>query len=83
MTNDGPDPRRGDAVAVGARGAGGPADVPDSPPAPHHRLTFLAAHSGRTGPGYRQRPGGTPPRPAQSRLTRVPAGARAKEVPMA
>jgi hypothetical protein len=57
MTDDGPEPRMGDtvAVAVGPKEVGGPAGIPDAVPAPHHHLTFLAAHSGRTGPGYRQR----------------------------
>ena len=84
MTYGGPAPQLSDAVAVGPRAVGGPAGVPDAEPAPHHHPTFLATHSGRTDPGYRQRPRGAAPRPAPlSRTTRVLAGTRAKEAPMA
>ena len=85
MTYGGPAPQLSDAVAVGPRAVGGPAGVPDAVPAPHHHLAFLAARSGRTGPGYRQRPWGAPPRPAHpSRITPGPArDPRAKEAPMA
>jgi hypothetical protein len=70
MTYDGTAPM-GDAVAVGPKVVSGPAGVPDARPAPQHHLTFPAAHSGRAGPGYRQRCGG-----AASARTK-------KEVPMA
>jgi len=84
MTYDGTGPLIGDAVAVGPQEVGGPAGVPDAGPAPHHHLAFLAAHSGRTGPGYRQRLDGASRHPARwSRITRVPARTRAREVPMA
>ena len=84
MTYGGPVPLMSDAVAVGLRAVGGPAGVPDAVPAPHHHLAFLAARSGRTGPGYRQRRDGASPSPARwSRITRVPARTRAKEAPMA
>jgi hypothetical protein len=83
MTYDGRGAVVGDAVAAGPY-VGGPAGAPDAAPALHHHPAFLAAHPERTGSGYRQRPGGASPRPArQSRSIRVPAGARAKEVPMA
>jgi hypothetical protein len=87
MTDDGQEPRIGDTAAIGCPLAevGGPAGVPDAGPAPHHHLTFLAAHSGLAGPGYRQRLDGASPPPArQSRIIRVPARTRAaKGVPMA
>ena len=84
MTNDGAEPPSGEAVAVGPQEVGGPAGVPDAGPAPHHHLAFLVARSGRTGPGHRQRLDGAARRPARrSRITRVLAGTRAREVPMA
>lgn len=83
MTYDGRGAVVGDAVAAGPY-VGGPAGAPDAAPAPHHHRAFLVAHLERTGSRYRQRPGGASPRPArQSRSIRVPAGARAKEVPLA
>jgi hypothetical protein len=83
MTYDGT-ALRTEAVAVGPQEVGGPAGVPDAEPArSHHLLMLPAAHSGRTGPGYRQRLREAPSRPApRSRLTRAPAGTRAEEVPM-
>lgn len=60
----------------------GPAGVPDATPTPHHHLTFLAAHPGRT----RSEVSAAPRRSAtyrRSRETRVLAGTRAKEAPMA
>jgi hypothetical protein len=84
MTYDGAEPAMGDTVAVGPKEVGGPAGVPDAGPAPHHHPAFLAARSGRTGPGHRQRRDGASPHPAPwSRITRALAGARAKEVAMA
>ena len=61
----------------------GPAGVEDAAPTPHHHLTFLAAHPGRTrswGIGSARR---SATYPARSRNTRVLAGTRAKEAPMA
>jgi len=82
MTDDGQGSQISETRAAGPH-TGGPADVLHAAPAPHHQLTFLAAHPGRTGPRYRQRPGGAPSRPAQqSRSIRVPAGTRAREVTM-
>ena len=84
MTYDGTGAPNGDAVAVVPQEMGGPAGVPDAGPAPHHHLAFLAAHSGRTGPGYRQRLDGASRHPARwSRLIGALAGARAREAPMA
>ena len=87
MTYDGPEPRMGDTVTPGCRleEVGGPIGVPDAGPVPHHHLMVLAAHSGVTGPGYRQRLDGASPPPARpSRIIRVPARTRAaEEVPMA
>jgi hypothetical protein len=83
MTYDGRGPLISEAVAAGPY-AGGPVGVPDAAPAPQHHPAFLAAHPDRTASGYRQRRGGASPRPARpSRRTRVPAGTRAKGVPMA